>query len=389
MKIPVVYSTNDNYAEYVAISAFSILDSVDKSKNNEYEINIIYTDLSIEKQEVITKSLSVFSYANVRFIDITNIINDNSINMKSLYSSHVSKEVWYRIFIPRIFKDYEKVFFIEADTIVLNDITPFFVADEKNEKMVTASLNKPAVDVFDSIKSNGFMVDEDKIFNPGVMVFNIKKCLDNKFTENCVELLNNNNFKYADEETLNIAVNGDLCVVSSDWNEFTFNFIEGKTNIIHYCDFIKPWNYLSFVEMSEKFWYFAEKSKLKDEVIQKGIKNKTFENYFVNRVIPFEKIKPKSKIIVYGARGIGLVIKKQVEILNDYTFVMQCDANYENLNKRKYFKDNNIKIHSPNDILNVDYDYIIITSIALTTSNAIKNNLLDMGVIEEKIIILN
>lgn len=327
MTIPVVYSTNDNYAEYVIISAYSVLDNVEPSQNNKYEINIIYSDLSIEKQEKIISVLSQFDYATVKFFDISNVIEHCSINMLGLYSSHVSKEVWYRIFIPKIFSNYEKIFFIEVDTIVLNDISDFYKADYKNEFMVTAALNKPALEVYENIINSGYEANENKIFNPGVMVFNIQKCLNHNFTQKCVDILTNNNFVYADEETLNIVVNGDVLIVDSSWNELAFDYDPKTTKIIHYCSFIKPWNYLTFVESGEMFWLYAQKSNLKETVIQKSIQNKNFENYFINKIIPFDKVLINSKIVVYGARSIGLMIRKQIDILNEYSLVMHCDIN--------------------------------------------------------------
>lgn len=96
-------------------------------------------------------------------------------------------------------------------------------------------------------------------------------------------------------------------------------------------------------------------------------------------LFPFDKIPKGSKIILYGASGLGQLYHEQFLKINYGTILAWVDKNYD---KYQEFGVKDIACISTIK----DFDYIVIAVIYQETAESIKNNLIYMGVEEEKIV---
>jgi len=96
-------------------------------------------------------------------------------------------------------------------------------------------------------------------------------------------------------------------------------------------------------------------------------------------LFPFDKIPKGSKIILYGASGMGQLYHEQFIKINYGTILAWVDKNYD-----KYQEFEVKDIACINTIK--DFDYIVIAVIYQETAESIKNNLIHMGVEEDKIV---
>lgn len=96
-------------------------------------------------------------------------------------------------------------------------------------------------------------------------------------------------------------------------------------------------------------------------------------------LFPYEKIEKGSRIVVYGAGEAGTSYMKQLNKNNFCEVVLWVDARYEALKKEGY------DVRKPDDIKEMDYDYVLIAIENEITASKIKQNLILMGINEDKI----
>lgn len=96
-------------------------------------------------------------------------------------------------------------------------------------------------------------------------------------------------------------------------------------------------------------------------------------------LFPFDKVPKGSKIIIYGASGLGQLYGEQFRKINYGTILAWVDRNYD-----KYRELGVREVEYIKEIK--DFDYIVIAVSNQETAENIKNNLIDMGITTDKII---
>ncbi len=216
---------------------FYILDGGIKYKENFYDLQ--------NKQISIT------------FVDMTNQF------ISTYESRHLTKAAYYRLAIFLLFRDFNRVLYLDADSYILSDIAELFFTD-LNGKKIGASLdslvwqescrNMPVVhDGFTGTnleyKKTVLNFSEKKIskyFSSGVILFDIQSI-------NCIErqtdldLLLTKDFFTHDQDILNILFNEeDTHIISRAWNYFNIH------NQIQECDFVLT------EEIEKNYYYYAD-----------------------------------------------------------------------------------------------------------------------------------
>lgn len=96
-------------------------------------------------------------------------------------------------------------------------------------------------------------------------------------------------------------------------------------------------------------------------------------------LFPYSKAKKGSKIVVYGAGKLGKQIYGAIDSSDDYKAIGLVDKNWELYKKQGW------NVAAPEEILALQYDYIIIAIVYANIKNQVKRDLLDMGVNADKI----
>lgn len=90
-------------------------------------------------------------------------------------------------------------------------------------------------------------------------------------------------------------------------------------------------------------------------------------------------IKVDAKIILYGAGAVGIHMEKYISSVKGSNIVCWVDRNYEDLQRT-------LNVRNPGEIINLDYDYVIISIMREGAVKSAKKDLITLGVPEEKIV---
>lgn len=97
-------------------------------------------------------------------------------------------------------------------------------------------------------------------------------------------------------------------------------------------------------------------------------------------IFPFDRVQKGSNIILYGAGRVGQTFYKQLQKLDYCRVVGWIDMNAQIYDK--------YEIHTPEYIVKLDYDILVIAIDSIKTAENIRNSLCERGIEKDKIIVL-
>lgn len=262
--IPIFYACDDAFVKYTIVSLHSMIKKA--SKEYTYKVYILNTNISEDMKERLAQ------LANENFEIIFTEVNEylNSISDKLPIRHYYSKTTYYRLFIAEMFTEYDKVIYIDSDTIVQSDISELYNTDIGDFYM--AGCREQAmeqVDVYGTYCEEVVGVNRHQFFNAGVMLINCKQFREKKVLDKFIYHLGEYNFIVTqDEDYLNLICKDHVYWLDQKWNtELTdgleYNYDYRDANILHYIMVNKPWHYHE-CRGADIFWAHAKETSVYD-----------------------------------------------------------------------------------------------------------------------------
>ena len=290
--IPIFYAVDDGYVPFLAVSIHSLIEN--SSKNYYYAIKVLYTNICEENKKKILK----YERDNVKieFVDLNYYIEE--IKDKLFTRDYYTKTTYFRLFIPNIYPQYNKVIYLDSDTVLLGDVAELYLQDMgSNLVAVVPDDIIQNEEIFQEyVEKVVGVADYRKYFNAGVLVMNLDEMRKSKFQEKFLYLLETVKFAVVqDQDYLNRLCKGRTKILENGWNRMPVPNNKTKVeklNLIHYNLNYKPWHYDGIV-YEEYFWQYAEKTEYYEDI--KNIKdNYSEEERFRDRE-QYENLKALAK----------------------------------------------------------------------------------------------
>lgn len=270
--IPIFFAVDDFYTATLAVTLQSLIDN--SSKNYYYSIKILYTNISEENKQKIKK----YETENVKieFVDLNYYIEE--VKDKLYTRDYYTKTTYFRLFLPNLYPQYDKVIYLDSDIVVLGDIAELYNIDMGDNLIAAAPDDIIRTDeVFrEYVEKVVGVSDYRRYFNAGVLVMNLDELRKFKFQEKFLYLLGTVKFAVVqDQDYLNRLCKGRTKILSVAWDRMpidTGEIEESEIKLIHYNLNAKPWHYDNIL-YEKYFWEYAEKTEYYEEI--KKIK----ENY--------------------------------------------------------------------------------------------------------------
>ena len=173
--IPVFFSVNDAYSPYLAVALNSIKKNA--SKDYTYKIHVLGDDISAANR----RKLSRFSDDDfsIEFIPLSETLRGME-GVSSLqnhrFAAFASLTIYFRLFIPAIFPQYDKAIYLDSDIIVPGDISKLWETD-LGDKLVGACADYSIQHIGPFMKyiDEYIGVDHRRYVNSGVLLMNLEK----------------------------------------------------------------------------------------------------------------------------------------------------------------------------------------------------------------------
>ena len=308
MKISIAYAPDDNYVNQTVVSMKSALEH-----NEQVEFIIMYSKLSAESMQklgAVGGSLRLIKMDEIQFADLT-------------LSKWVTVQAWFRIKLPDLCKDLDKVLYLDCDTLIRGNLDELFSLDLTDKYLAGV---KDVWGVSKYVKRLG--MKSGVYVNSGMLLFNCDYCRKEHFFDKVVEFAKNNAkiIEFCDQDSINKVVDEYKLVISPKYNlmdtwwrggyyefegEEETEYLKAKENpVIAHLTGLKPAFKGCGNKFKDEWWEVAKKTKIYDELLRDYMASKEPSNKepLLKQIFSIKneyKGKTKTKVL----RLLGLKIK--------------------------------------------------------------------------------
>ena len=263
--VPIVFCFDENLVNPAVVSLTSLLENA--NSNTFYDIYIIHSDKYSYTNTALARISEIYERCKITFRPINDIFKD------AFEIRGITSPAYYRLLIPELIPEYDKVLYSDVDVIFRDDLTSFYNIDISAYYLgavdVGVSLRKDISKYVESVLhlnvANGY-------YYSGNLIINSRKLKEDGILE-LFRKLALNKYHYQDMDIINIACNGKIKSLSPSFcltnyllslilyrnREFQNFFSEEELNyaltkgIIHYNG-TKPWN--GNCHNQDVWWYY-------------------------------------------------------------------------------------------------------------------------------------
>lgn len=265
-KINIIFSSDNNYAQYLGVTLCSIFEN--KTCSNYIYIYVLESGINDDNKRKLSLLENKYNFK-------INYIKMNTKFFKDFHiSRHVTQAVYYRIMIAKLLLNINKVLYLDCDIILNRDVLELYKINTDDYFFV--AVEEPV----DNIKEYLEMPKDSKYFNSGVMLINLKKWRENNISEKVINFIKTTDKKLNawDQDALNYILSNKWLEVSYIYNYTTLLSTKytplslDKIWAIHYTG-LKPWNYMcDHIHRKEYFHYLNKTPWKNNRYIDKNFK---------------------------------------------------------------------------------------------------------------------
>ncbi|KAB7654605.1 MAG: DUF4422 domain-containing protein [Shewanella sp.] len=291
--VPIVICFDDNYA----LSGGALLNSIiaNATPAHNYDVVVLENNVSPLSKQRLNMLVANRENIRLRFFDV-NAFSE----IKEVFTrAHFSAATYARLFIPRLFRKYDKVVFIDADTVVESDVAELMHTDIGNN--LVAAVKDIVMEGFVkfgamSDSSDGVMpaaeylqkslgmANPDMYFQAGIIVFNIHQMNTEGTFEKLMFAMKEKKYWFLDQDIMNKVFFDRVHYLPLAWNVYHGNgntddffpnlkfstymaFLEARCQpkMIHYAGENKPWN-TTRVDFFENFMKYISNTPWQRDV---------------------------------------------------------------------------------------------------------------------------
>ena len=262
--IPIFFASDKNYIPCLTVAIKSMVNKI--NDKDEYKVYILTNDVT-ENDIVEIRSYERNNF-KVEIVDVNPKIE--SIKNKVALRDYYSVSIYFRLFIPTLFPQYDKALYLDSDILLNADIANLYKNDIGNN-MLGAVLDEViwSSKGFTYYAREALDVTEKQYFNSGVLIMNLKKFREKDIENDFYSWVNNNTLTAVapDQDYLNCVCKNSVTYMNPGWNKMPMGrkFEDNELLLIHYNMFMKPWKYEN-VMFGEYFWNLAKQTSFYEKL---------------------------------------------------------------------------------------------------------------------------
>lgn len=290
--VPIVLAADNKYTPYVTVLLRSIIDNANPNRN--YDFVILNSNITDENKRGLRAEFRDSLNVSIRFTNVKRLFDNYDLYLHR----HFTVEIYYRLFMQDIMKNYDKVIYLDSDMVVLEDICKLYDMELDDNYMAVVQ------DVDSAGCYNG--VDPDRkeyhakymkmndpyaYFNSGVLLMNLIKFRQDFTSDQIMQFAASKKWLFPDQDVLNVLCEGKVFYLDMTWNVMMnwkntissrietakrapywlyLEYMESRKSpkIVHYAGFQKPWD-VPDCDYAEFFWKYAKRTKAYEVLLAK------------------------------------------------------------------------------------------------------------------------
>ena len=294
--IPIVFASNDNYVPYLGVAMLSLLENASADFN--YDIVVLEGDISETGKYLLRITAERFENCSLRFVRVRDYVQIPKFHINKYFSV----ETYFRLFIPTLFKEFDRLIYLDCDLAVLGDISELYQTDIRGFT-IGATRNFSSLPLYlkhiiwEKIDWKKYYEKTLRLQNPqnyfqaGVMLIDVKEMGAEDNQARLLALANSFNPFFVDQDILNSFFNEKVKIIDQAWNYENGMDVENidylKTDInshlysalivamqnpkiIHYAGSRKVWADPR-VPRAELWWSYARKTPFYENILYRTL----------------------------------------------------------------------------------------------------------------------
>ena len=268
--IPIVFAFDNNIIQAACVCISSLI--MNAKEDTYYDIFVLHSKNIELKKDDLDKLPQHYSNCRIQFRQVDDSF-ENAYEIRG-----VTKATYYRLLIPELFPEYDKMIYADVDIIFRLDLWNVYMQDISNY-YAAATLDFAINEKSKHLKSIG--IEKGQYIQAGFIILNLQKMR----ADNLVAIFKkcaNNNYEYQDQDIINITCKGKIRLLPPCYNVTDCSLIYMNwyphllpANItsddckfakqygnIHYSGY-KPWKRYSIG--FDIWWEYYRKSPVYDE----------------------------------------------------------------------------------------------------------------------------
>lgn len=267
----------------------SLLSHISPKRN--YDIIILESDITKESKDLLLEMIKGKDNVSLRFVNVSAYLS--TFNALFIHL-HLKMETWYRLLLPDLLPDYEKILYLDCDMIIEADVAELYDTDVSGF-LLAATRDPDTAGLYggyDPARKKYThevmkMKDPANYFQAGTILFNLEEFRKTYTTEEMLKFAASEKWKLMDQDVLNCLCEGRVKYVDMSWNVM-FDMLRYRKNgiiacapketkkayhearkhpkIIHFAGPQKP-TFSGSCDFGDVFWKYAVKSPFHDRIL--------------------------------------------------------------------------------------------------------------------------
>ena len=285
--VAVAFAANDDFVPYMATMLYSII--ANANKDNNYDFVVLESDISNQNKRTLLQMVKPFENVSLRCVNVSEKISGYTFFVGN--KENFTKESYYRLLLPELMENYEKVLYLDGDMVALTDVAELYQT-ELGDNLLASSRDlcgmityyNPLADLKHYRDKELKLKVPDDYFIAGMLLFNISEFRKQYATEYLLEFATSRQWRQHDQDVLNVLCQGRTKLVSAAWDVMAPEFNEylpkerkaeldvslAAPKILHFGGDMKPWLCMD-APFSEYFWRYAAQTPYIQEIIQRRL----------------------------------------------------------------------------------------------------------------------
>ena len=282
--VAVVMCASNYYAPYTSVVVQSILDC--KSDDHNYDLIVLSKDMTQLNKDTMCSMVAGEPNVSLRFVDMSEHVKRLSVSLLA----HFTIESYFRIFIPYVLPEHERILYCDCDLVWLRDPAELFRTDLEGNMFgavvdpIYIYNQKTYDDYWAERNEKELEMPPDALYtNTGIMVWDLPSFREMFSLEYVLRVACDKQFLFCDQDVLNALCGGQVFYLDPHWNVLADSMGRGsqlqqllgagneyeiareQPGVFHWADKMKPWN-IEAVDRGFLFWRFARKSPFYEHI---------------------------------------------------------------------------------------------------------------------------
>lgn len=297
--VTLVASTDRAYIAQLASLLASVATSVSKSR--PVELVVLDGGLTEAERDSLVELTGLHPDFKLHFLDMAGKYSD--VEMHSYFTA----STLFRLGLPELLPNHDKILFLDTDMIVLEDISDLFDQDIGDSfigatpdlvmrafcSMGVLSTEKTGVRTASKYLSEHLRLGDDVsgYFQAGTLLFNLNAMRDAGLSSSMIADIRTSTFWFFDQDVLNKHCRGRVHYLDSRWNtvcmddrhlsslltadQVTYQRSLERPAIVHYAGQNKPWE-TSLHPLGHHFWKYLRMTRWYEQTLFGFLSRKAF-----------------------------------------------------------------------------------------------------------------